>query len=80
MRQGGFGGGPPGFGRGGSSGFGRGNSGGFGGRGMQRQDRIVGKSITIARGPYKYALPLMVGSKAKEAFFLEFKKVPLGLL
>lgn len=44
--SGGFGGG---FGqnRGGAPGFG-------GGRGMPaRQDRIVGKSITIARGPYK---------------------------
>ncbi len=51
---GGFGGG---FGRsvGGASAFGGRGGSSFGGRGMQdRPDRIIGSSITVARGPYKY--------------------------
>ncbi len=43
-------------GRGPSGGGGRGGPAGFSGRGAGgRQDRIVGKSITIAKGPYRCA-------------------------
>lgn len=47
MRTGGFG------GSGGARGGGRSGTASFSGRGMPYRDRIVGKSITIAKGPYK---------------------------